>query len=76
MNPTEHRLMRHVMVAVAIKLIALAALWHVFVRGAQVPVDAGRTAVHLGGSGGSGHLGESGESGPAAAPAPTPGASK
>ncbi len=64
MNRAERQLLRHVMAAVAIKLIALAALWHFFVRGAQVPVDAGRTAVHLG------------ELGLAAAPAPTPGASK
>jgi hypothetical protein len=40
MNPTDRRLLRHVMTAVVIKLMALSVLWWVFVQDHQVKVDA------------------------------------
>ena len=44
----ERRLIRHLVTAVAVKVVVLALLWWVFVRDAQVPADAEQTAVHLG----------------------------
>lgn len=61
MNQTDRRLRRHVITAVAIKLIALAALWQLFVRDERIIVDTERAAMQLG---------------VAAQPAPAQGASK
>lgn len=49
MTRDEQRLLRHLVMAVVIKLALLTALWWVFVRDAQVAVDAQSTASHLGG---------------------------
>lgn len=48
MNQTDRRLLRHVITAVAIKLIALAALWQLFVRDERVIVDTERAAMQFG----------------------------
>jgi len=47
MNPDGSRLLRHLSVAVVIKLAVLAALWWVFIRDARVEVDGQRLAEHL-----------------------------
>jgi hypothetical protein len=44
---TGPRLARHLAIAVAIKLAALAALWWWFERDAAAPVDADRAAARL-----------------------------
>lgn len=46
-NPNDRRLVRHLLIVVAIKLVALSALWWVFVRDHRVPVDAERAADRL-----------------------------
>lgn len=48
MTRDEQRLLRHLVIAVAVKLAVLAALWWVFVRDQHVPVDAERSAQQLG----------------------------
>ena len=48
MTHEERRLLRHLIVAVAIKLVILTILWWVFVRDNQVPVDAEQSARQLG----------------------------
>ena len=40
MNLADRRLVRHLAIAVVLKLAVLALLWQVFVRDARVPVDA------------------------------------
>jgi hypothetical protein len=47
MTHAEHRLLRHLAIAVTVKLALLAALWWLFVRDEQVQVDADRTAARL-----------------------------
>ncbi len=42
------RLVRHLALAVIVKLAALAALWWVFVRDAHVAVDPDAVAAHVG----------------------------
>jgi uncharacterized protein involved in cysteine biosynthesis len=49
MTRDEHTLLRHLVLAVLLKLALLTALWWVFVRDAHVAVDAQSTASHLGG---------------------------
>lgn len=44
----DRRLLRHLLVVVAVKLVLLALLWWVFVREHRVPVDAGQAAVRMG----------------------------
>ena len=39
--------MRHLVIAVALKLLVLAGLWWVFVRDGRVSVDAEGAAAHL-----------------------------
>ncbi|NMV37459.1 cytochrome oxidase putative small subunit CydP [Ralstonia insidiosa] len=48
MSPNDRRLARHLFVAVTIKVVVLGALWWVFVRDHQVPVDAERAADRFG----------------------------
>ena len=43
----DRRLLAHLALAVAFKLLALALLWWLFVRDAGVGVDAERAAAHL-----------------------------
>ncbi|WP_335582875.1 MULTISPECIES: cytochrome oxidase putative small subunit CydP [Cupriavidus] len=40
--------MRHLAIAVAVKLMALALLWWCFIDGHRVAVDASHAAAHLG----------------------------
>ena len=47
MNPGDQRLMRHLVIAVLVKLAVLAGLWWWFVRDARVEVDPAGTAEHL-----------------------------
>lgn len=47
LNPNK-RLLRHLALAVAIKLAVLAALWWVFVRDSRVAVDAELIANRVG----------------------------
>jgi uncharacterized protein involved in cysteine biosynthesis len=49
MTCDDKRLLRHLVLAVLIKLALLTALWWIFVRDAHVAVDAQSTATHLGG---------------------------
>lgn len=44
MTPSDRRLLRHLVVAVLVKLVALLVLWLLFVRDARVPVDADAAA--------------------------------
>lgn len=44
----EHRLLRHLVVTVVLKLVVLALVWWMFVRDNQVPVDAEQSARQLG----------------------------
>lgn len=48
MTHDERRLLRHLVIAVAVKLVVLTALWWVFVRDNHVPVDAEQSARQLG----------------------------
>ncbi len=50
MKATRDPLARHLAIAVALKLAALAVLWWAFVRDERVGVDADRAAAHLGAS--------------------------
>jgi len=47
MTPAESRLLRHLITAVVVKLVLLAALWWVFVREAHVSADADQTAARI-----------------------------
>ena len=47
MTPDESRLLRHLVWAVALKLLVLVALWWGFVRDDRVGVDPERAADHL-----------------------------
>lgn len=47
MTRQDRRLVRHLAVAVALKLAVLAALWWVFVRDERVSVDAAAAAARL-----------------------------
>ena len=47
MSPSDRRLLRHLAVAVAVKLALLAVLWWAFVREQRVPVDGEAAAAHL-----------------------------
>jgi hypothetical protein len=44
---TDRRLLRHLTVAVVLKLVVLAALWWAFVRDARVQVDADTAAARV-----------------------------
>lgn len=48
MKPDEARLVRHLVIAVAVKLVVLIALWWAFVRDDRVTVDIEQAAAHLG----------------------------
>lgn len=49
MKPDEpSRLVRHLAIAVALKLVVLGALWWAFVRDERVGVDTQRAAAHIG----------------------------
>jgi hypothetical protein len=45
---TDRRLARHLAIAVLLKLLALTALWWLFIREARVEVDADRAVSRLG----------------------------
>jgi hypothetical protein len=47
MKPRESPLVRHLALAIAVKLALLAALWWVFVRVDRVSVDAESASAHL-----------------------------
>jgi len=47
MSPADQRLMRHLVIAVAVKLVLLVGLWWAFVRDARVEVDPAAAAQHL-----------------------------
>jgi hypothetical protein len=48
MKAAQDRLVRHLVIAVALKLVVLTGLWWAFVRDERVGVDAERAADHLG----------------------------
>ena len=48
MTHDERRLLRHLVLAVTVKLALLAALWWLFVRDDLVHVDADQTAAQVG----------------------------
>ena len=48
MSVPPDRLLRHLVIAVALKLAVLVALWWAFVRDERVSVDVDRAAAHLG----------------------------
>lgn len=48
MKAAPDRLVRHLVIAVALKLVVLTGLWSAFVRDERVGVDADRAAAHLG----------------------------
>lgn len=47
MKAAQDRLVRHLAIAVALKLAVLTALWWAFVRDERVGVDVDRAAAHL-----------------------------
>jgi hypothetical protein len=47
-KPPRYSLARHLAIAAAVKLVALALLWWVFVREDRVGVDAEAAATHVG----------------------------
>ncbi|WP_202416625.1 cytochrome oxidase putative small subunit CydP [Duganella qianjiadongensis] len=49
MRHPDHRLLRHLIIAVLVKLVLLTGLWWAFVRDARVEVDTTAVARHLGG---------------------------
>lgn len=48
MSRPDNRLLRHLAVAIALKLAVLAVLWWAFVSETRVEVDAARAAAHIG----------------------------
>lgn len=50
MKADPDRLVRHLAIAVALKLVVLGVLWWAFVRDDRVRVDADRAAARLGAS--------------------------
>ena len=44
----ENPLLRHLVIAVVLKLVVLTALWWAFVRDERVSIDVERAAAHLG----------------------------
>ena len=50
MKAAHDRLVRHLAIAVALKLVVLTALWWAFVRDERVGIDVDRAAAHLGAS--------------------------
>ncbi|WP_167366696.1 MULTISPECIES: cytochrome oxidase putative small subunit CydP [Cupriavidus] len=48
MTPNDRRLLRHLLLAVAVKIAVLALLWWCFVADQRVAVDARRAADRLG----------------------------
>ncbi len=51
MKPDEtSRLVRHLAIAVVLKLVVLTALWWAFVRDERVGIDIERAAAHIGGT--------------------------
>ena len=47
MNLDDSRLLRHLGIAVAVKLAVIAALWWVFVRDRAIDAGSEQTAAHL-----------------------------
>jgi uncharacterized membrane protein YozB (DUF420 family) len=47
MSPSDRRLLQHLVIAVAIKLLVLFALWWAFVRDERVTPDSGQVATHV-----------------------------
>ncbi len=45
---TDRRLVRHLAIAVLLKLLALVVLWAAFVRDARIEVDASEAVSRLG----------------------------
>lgn len=50
MSLDEHRLLRHLAIAVLLKLIVLMALWWLFFRDSSVSIDTARVAEKIGGA--------------------------
>lgn len=48
MKTRQDALLRHLVIAVVLKLAVLVVLWWVFVRDERVGVDVERTAAHFG----------------------------
>jgi hypothetical protein len=48
MTTEERRLVKHLALAVVVKLMVLGALWFAFVRDATVNPGSERTAAHIG----------------------------
>ena len=48
MKPADARLVHHLVIAIALKLLVLTALWWAFVRSDRVSVGPERAALHLG----------------------------
>jgi multidrug resistance efflux pump len=48
MTRNDHRLLRHLVIAVVVKLLILTALWWFFIRDNRVPVDADTSAQQMG----------------------------
>ena len=48
MNKPDKRLLRHLVIAVLIKLVLLTALWWLFIRDAHVSVDEDAIGARLG----------------------------
>lgn len=48
MKPVDSRLVHHLAIAVALKLVVLSVLWWAFVRDDRVDIDVERAAAHIG----------------------------
>lgn len=47
MSPSDRRLLRHLLIAVLVKLVVLAGLWWMFVRDARISVDTERVVAQV-----------------------------
>jgi hypothetical protein len=48
MTPSDSRLLRHLSIAIAVKLVVLVLLWWFFVRDQRVIVNAEQAAAQIG----------------------------
>jgi hypothetical protein len=51
MKSADSRLVHHLAIAVALKLVVLGVLWWAFVRGERVGIDVDQAAAHIGAPG-------------------------
>ena len=48
-HPRRMRLLHHLLIVIAVKLVLLALLWHAFIKPNKVEVDVGAMGRHIAG---------------------------